>query len=391
MSTIKVNTLTTLDGTGNITFDRPIVGDASGLTGVTVSKAAVEALGIELPAANLTGTVADARFPATLPAASGANLTSLPAANLTGTVADARFPATLPASSGVNLTALNASNISSGTLPAGRYTDTVYTHPTTAGNKHIPSGGATDQVLTYSSSGTAAWADPAGGGVDGITSSADATAITIDSSERVGVGTTTPPYTLTVRETSTSAGTYYPIGVCGANHQTGYGVGIAFRPENAAQSQKAKVAIISEGTSQGNNKAGLHIALSDTANTTTEVSLADSVLEFTVDGRAVSEFTARAWINFNGTGTVAIRDSHNVSSITDVGSGRTTVTFASAMSSGTYSACSTAARFATSGMDPNRNSCCNNITTSSFVVTSGRASHGDTYDVEVNTAQVFGD
>ena len=57
----------------------------------------------------------------------------------------------------------DASNISSGTLPAGRYTDTVYTHPTTAGNKHIPTAGATDQVLTYSSSGTAAWADLAAG------------------------------------------------------------------------------------------------------------------------------------------------------------------------------------------------------------------------------------
>jgi hypothetical protein len=33
----------------------------------------------------LTGTIADARFPATLPVASGANLTSLPAGNLTGT------------------------------------------------------------------------------------------------------------------------------------------------------------------------------------------------------------------------------------------------------------------------------------------------------------------
>ena len=34
---------------------------------------------------------------------------------------------------------------------------TVYTHPTTAGNKHIPSGGSSGQVLVYSSSGTAAW------------------------------------------------------------------------------------------------------------------------------------------------------------------------------------------------------------------------------------------
>jgi len=41
--------------------------------------------------------------------------------------------------------------------------DTVYTHPTTAGNKHIPTGGATDQYLKYSASGTAQWADVSGG------------------------------------------------------------------------------------------------------------------------------------------------------------------------------------------------------------------------------------
>lgn len=35
--------------------------------------------------------------------------------------------------------------------------DTVYTHPTTAGNKHIPSGGSANQILAYSSAGTAAW------------------------------------------------------------------------------------------------------------------------------------------------------------------------------------------------------------------------------------------
>ena len=39
---------------------------------------------------------------------SGANLTSLPAAQLTGTIADARFPATLPAVSGSNLTCIEA-------------------------------------------------------------------------------------------------------------------------------------------------------------------------------------------------------------------------------------------------------------------------------------------
>jgi len=53
-----------------------------------------------------------------------------------------------------------------GTIPSASYTDTdtVYTHPTTAGDKHIPTGGAADQVLTYDSSGTAVWADAGGGG-----------------------------------------------------------------------------------------------------------------------------------------------------------------------------------------------------------------------------------
>jgi len=38
-------------------------------------------------------------------------------------------------------------------------------------------------------------------------------------------------------------------------------------------------------------------------------------------------FAVRAWVNFNGQGTVAIRDSGNVSSITDNGTGNFTVNF----------------------------------------------------------------
>lgn len=36
--------------------------------------------------------------------------------------------------------------------------DTVYTHPTTSGNKHIPSGGSAGQFLKWSADGTAVWA-----------------------------------------------------------------------------------------------------------------------------------------------------------------------------------------------------------------------------------------
>ena len=42
-------------------------------------------------------------------------------------------------------------------------------------------------------------------------------------------------------------------------------------------------------------------------------------------------YSCRAWCNFNGTGTVAIRASGNVSSITDNGTGDYTVNFTTAM------------------------------------------------------------
>lgn len=47
--------------------------------------------------------------------------------------------------------------------------------------------------------------------------------------------------------------------------------------------------------------------------------------------------TCRAWVNFNGTGTVAIRASFNVSSITDNGTGNYTVNFTTAMPDANYS------------------------------------------------------
>ena len=46
---------------------------------------------------------------------------------------------------------------------------------------------------------------------------------------------------------------------------------------------------------------------------------------------------AKAWVNFNGTGTVAIRASFNVSSITDNGTGDYTVNFTTALADANYS------------------------------------------------------
>jgi hypothetical protein len=72
-----------------------------------------------------------------------------------------------------------------------------------------------------------------------------------------------------------------------------------------------------------------------TGNFSGDVTLGSSVLA-TPTGSAPS-YTCRAWVNFNGTGTVAIRASGNVSSITDNGTGDYTVNFTTAMPDANYS------------------------------------------------------
>jgi hypothetical protein len=57
----------------------------------------------------------------------------------------------------------------------------------------------------------------------------------------------------------------------------------------------------------------------------------------TVPVSTVAQGSAKAWVNFNGTGTVAIRASFNVSSITDNGTGSYTVNFSAAMQDADYS------------------------------------------------------
>jgi hypothetical protein len=53
-------------------------------------------------------------------------------------------------------------------------------------------------------------------------------------------------------------------------------------------------------------------------------------------GSTAVAYGCRAWVNFNGTGTVAIRASGNVTSITDNGTGDYTVNFTNAMPDANY-------------------------------------------------------
>ena len=72
-------------------------------------------------------------------------------------------------------------------------------------------------------------------------------------------------------------------------------------------------------------------------DSTGTIATAESTLtQFSASGSA-PVYAARAWVNFNGTGTVAIRASGNVSSITDNGTGDYTVNFTTAMPDANYS------------------------------------------------------
>ena len=82
------------------------------------------------------------------------------------------------------------------------------------------------------------------------------------------------------------------------------------------------------------------IVTSGSTNATPIMDLRDtnnaSHLKVLADGRGLSEFTAKAWVSFNGDSTIVIKDSHNVSSITDNGTGHYSINFANNMANANY-------------------------------------------------------
>lgn len=76
------------------------------------------------------------------------------------------------------------------------------------------------------------------------------------------------------------------------------------------------------------------VLAAEAAQTAAEVAAADATA--TAAGVAALGGSAKAWVNFNGTGTVAIRAAFNVSSITDHGTGEYTINFTTAMPDANY-------------------------------------------------------
>ena len=94
--------------------------------------------------------------------------------------------------------------------------------------------------------------------------------------------------------------------------------------------------ITNNGTASGFGSPAYASNASATDNTV-NVDASDNLQFNSGYGSTATAYGCRAWVRFNGTGTVAIYGSGNVSSITDHGTGNYTVNFTNAIADATYS------------------------------------------------------
>ena len=118
------------------------------------------------------------------------------------------------------------------------------------------------------------------------------------------------------------------------------------------------------------------------ADTLTHSTAGSVTTDYVVNG------SAKAWINFDGTGTISTRDSLNVSSISDEGTGYYQYDFTNAMSNANYSA---------SGTGGNNDNNVNRVvqfgdgyTTTALDLNTGDGA-GSPSDRSVMGSQIFGD
>lgn len=110
--------------------------------------------------------------------------------------------------------------------------------------------------------------------------------------------------------------------------------------------------------------------------------------------QSLQQGLTKAWVNYNGTGTVAVRDSFNITNLTDVGTGRQTVDFVNDFSAADYSATMGTQYIGGStngvlvedgGLSAARTS------TPSLLKLRGEQSGGTDLDLSVASVSVFGD
>ena len=150
------------------------------------------------------------------------------------------------------------------------------------------------------------------------------TAVTVDASQNVGIG----------QSSITQAfGGYTQLNISGSNGATiQMQSGSTTRANIVADGNALYIAQLS-GSMQ------FAVGGSGTGTERMRLDASGNLLFNSGYGSVATAYGCRAWVNFNGTGTVAIRASGNVTSITDNGTGDYTVNLTTAMPDVNYSIC----------------------------------------------------
>jgi hypothetical protein len=225
-------------------------------------------------------------------------------------------------------------------------------------------------------------------GIMQLASNNGTTAVTIDASQNVGIGTASPLGRLNLYNSTIASPTILTIqSVDGGSGQTG----IYFRPyqsEAQAASNPAQATIIAI---DNNYSADIVFsskntgALSNTLAERMRIDSSGNLLFNSGYGSVARAYGCRAWVNFNGTGTVAIRASGNVTSITDNGTGSYTVNFTTSMPDANYSVVTTVAH--AGGVTRSTSCDASSYLTSSVALVAGYST--SQYDPSVVNASVF--
>ena len=180
---------------------------------------------------------------------------------------------------------------------------------------------STDRTITLpDATATIATTTDVAARLPSITDGGNATAMTIDSSERIGIGTASPTRTVDINHASTAPdlrlgcdGNDAPMIIMDSDVSTAADAVAhqVFRWNNT------DIALISAyaGTDTTNKDDG-----GLTFKTRTSGSALATRLDLTADGRGLSQFTAKAWVRI--TGATTITDSHNISSVGNSASGK---------------------------------------------------------------------
>jgi len=169
--------------------------------------------------------------------------------------------------------------------------------------------------------------------------------LTVDSDGDTGIGTTTPAVPLhVVRETATTNAVTQVLRIDSQSSGTpanGIGVGIEFATETTAANTEigATIEAITTDITAASEDFDLSFKLMAAGAAAAERARITStgLLKFNSGyGSVATAYGCRLWVNFNGTGVVAIRESGNVTSITDNGTGDYTVNFSTAMPDANY-------------------------------------------------------